>query len=114
VARMANSRHCAGLPKGGGCLTTVLAPVRAGPVVGVGGGGYTMARETGDPGQNGHNKGGLKSAETIAFMLLAGIVVGLLVGYGLDRLLHTTPVFIAIGVFAGCGVALYAVYLETK
>jgi F0F1-type ATP synthase assembly protein I len=38
----------------------------------------------------------------------------LLVGYGLDRLLHTTPVFIVIGVFAGFGVALYAVFLETR
>ena len=47
-------------------------------------------------------------------MLLAGIVVGLLVGYGLDRLLHTTPVFIMIGVLAGFVAALYAVYLETK
>ena len=73
-----------------------------------------MARDSGDHGRNGHNKGGLKSAETIAFMLLAGIVVGLLVGYGLDRLLHTTPVFIMIGVFAGFAAALYAVYLETK
>jgi ATP synthase protein I len=73
-----------------------------------------MAREAGDPGQNGHKKGGLKSGETIALMLLAGIAVGLLVGYGLDRLLHTTPVFIMIGVFAGFALALYAVYLETK
>ena len=52
-----------------------------------------MARVSGDHGQNGHNKGGLRvGAETIAFMMLAGIVVGLLVGYGLDRLLRTTPV----------------------
>jgi len=47
-------------------------------------------------------------------MLLAGVVVGLLIGYGLDRLLHTTPVFLVIGVFAGFGIALYGVYLETK
>lgn len=73
-----------------------------------------MARASGDRGQKGHNKGGLASGETIAFMVLAGIVVGLLVGYGLDRLLHTTPVFIVVGVFAGFGVALYAVFLETK
>ncbi|MGD0997101.1 MAG: AtpZ/AtpI family protein [Thermoleophilia bacterium] len=73
-----------------------------------------MPRAPGDHGQNGHNKRGLASGETIAFMVLAGIVVGLLVGYGLDRLLHTTPVFIVIGVFAGFGVALYAVFLETR
>ena len=47
-------------------------------------------------------------------MLLAGIAVGLLIGYGLDRLLHTTPIFMILGVFAGFGIALYAIYLETK
>ncbi len=46
--------------------------------------------------------------------MLAGIGVGLLVGYGLDRLLHTTPAFIVIGVFGGFGAALYAVFLKTK
>jgi F0F1-type ATP synthase assembly protein I len=73
-----------------------------------------MARVSGNHGHNGHNKGGLASGETIAFMIIAGIVVGLLIGYGLDRLLHTTPAFIVVGVFAGFGVALYAVFLETK
>ena len=47
-------------------------------------------------------------------MVLAGIAVGLLGGYGLDRLLHTLPAFTVIGVFVGFGVALYAVFLETK
>jgi F0F1-type ATP synthase assembly protein I len=47
-------------------------------------------------------------------MLLAGVVVGLLVGFGLDRLMHTMPAFTLIGVLAGFGIALYGVYLETK
>ena len=73
-----------------------------------------MPRDPSDHGHTGQRKGGLASAETIAFMVLAGIAVGLLAGYGLDRLLHTMPAFTAIGVFAGFGVALYAVFLETK
>jgi ATP synthase protein I len=73
-----------------------------------------MARESRDHGQNGQSKGGLASAQSIAFMVLAGIAVGLLVGYGLDRLLHTTPAFLVIGVFAGFGAALYGVFLKTK
>jgi F0F1-type ATP synthase assembly protein I len=73
-----------------------------------------VARKSSDHGQNGQSKGGLASAQSIAFTVLAGIAIGLLVGYGLDRLLHTTPVFIVIGVFAGCGAALYGVFLKTK
>jgi ATP synthase protein I len=73
-----------------------------------------MARQTGDHGQNGHNRGDLASAQSIAFTVLAGIVVGMLVGYGLDRLLHTSPAFLVVGVFAGFGAALYAVFLKTK
>ena len=53
-------------------------------------------------------------AETIAFMLLAGVGLGLGVGYVIDRLAHTLPWFTSIGVFVGFGVALYAVYLETR
>ena len=56
----------------------------------------------------------MRLPRSIAFTVLAGIVVGLLVGYGLDRLLHTSPAFSVIGVFAGFAAALYAVFLETK
>jgi ATP synthase protein I len=73
-----------------------------------------MARESGDHGQNGQGKGGLASAQSVAFTMLAGVAVGLLAGYGLDRLLHTTPLFIVVGVFAGFGAALYGVFLKTK
>jgi F0F1-type ATP synthase assembly protein I len=73
-----------------------------------------VARESGDHDRHGQHLGGLASAQSVAFTVLAGIVVGLLVGYGLDRLLHTTPAFIVIGVFGGFGAALYAVFLKTK
>ena len=54
------------------------------------------------------------SAESVAFLLLAGVAVGLGFGAGVDWLLGTFPLFVAIGVFVGFALALYAVYLETK
>lgn len=47
-------------------------------------------------------------------MLLAGVGVGLGVGYVIDRLAKTSPLFIILGVFVGFAVALYAVFLETR
>jgi len=54
------------------------------------------------------------SAESVAFLLLAGVAVGLGFGAGVDWLFGTFPVFVVVGVFAGFALALYAVYLETK
>lgn len=54
------------------------------------------------------------SAESIAFLLLAGIAVGLGVGAGIDWVIGMFPLFTVIGVFAGFALALYAIYLETK
>ena len=54
------------------------------------------------------------SAESVAFLLLAGVGLGLGIGAGLGWLLGAFPLFVIIGVFAGFGLALYAVYLETK
>ena len=54
------------------------------------------------------------SAESVAFLLLAGVAVGLGFGAGVDWLVGTFPLFVVIGVFAGFGLALYAIYLETK
>jgi len=73
-----------------------------------------MARKTGDHGRRGHRRSGIAAAQTVAITLLTGIVVGVVVGYGLDRLLHTTPWVSAIGLFVGFGVALAAVFFETK
>lgn len=66
-------------------------------------------------GPDDHRKRSTRSSiQPVAFMLLAGIALGLLVGYALDRLLHTTPILMLLGVFVGFAVALYGVYLETK
>ena len=67
--------------------------------------------------EDGHKGGGRRSAaaaESIAFLLLAGLAVGLGFGAGVDWLVGTSPVFLVIGVFVGFGLALYAIYLETK
>lgn len=56
----------------------------------------------------------LDRGQTIAFMLLAGIGLGAGIGYGIDRLAGTFPAFMLVGVFVGFGIALYAVYLETR
>mgnify|MGYP000863004428 CR=1 FL=1 len=54
------------------------------------------------------------SAESVAFLLLGGVVTGIAVGGGIDYAVDTFPLATAIGVFVGFAVALYAVYLETK
>lgn len=54
------------------------------------------------------------SAETVAFMVLGGVVTGLGLGAGIDWLIGTLPLVTVIGVFAGFALALYAIYLETK
>lgn len=52
--------------------------------------------------------------ESIAFMLLAGIGLGALVGWGLDKLIGTSPVLLIVCIFAGFALALYAIYLESR
>lgn len=54
------------------------------------------------------------SAESVAFLLLGGVAVGLGFGAGVDWVFSTSPMFVVIGVFVGFGLALYAIYLETK
>jgi F0F1-type ATP synthase assembly protein I len=58
--------------------------------------------------------GSAASAESVAFLLLAGVAVGLGFGAGIDWVFNTFPLFVVIGVFVGFGLALYAIYLETK
>jgi|GEM_PF-620514 len=72
---------------------------------------------TPDHPDNGRKKEPLRSAasaESVAFLLLAGVAVGLGFGAGVDWLFSTFPLFVVIGVFVGFGLALYAIYLETK
>lgn len=65
-------------------------------------------------GSGSGRRGPKGSAETVAFMVLGGIVTGLGLGAGIDWLIGTFPLASAIGVFAGFALALYAIYLETK
>jgi F0F1-type ATP synthase assembly protein I len=67
-----------------------------------------------DDGRDDGKKGSSTSAESVAFLLLGGVVTGLGVGAGIDWVVRTFPLFTVIGVFAGFALALYAIYLETK
>jgi F0F1-type ATP synthase assembly protein I len=67
-----------------------------------------------EDGRKGGGRGSAASAESVAFLLLAGVAVGLGFGAGVDWLVGTFPLFVVIGVFVGFGLALYAIYLETK
>ena len=70
-----------------------------------------MPHQRSEDGHNGQQqKRPSASAEAIAFTLLAGVVLGLLVGYGIDRLVGTMPLFTLGGVFVGFAFGLYAVY----
>jgi F0F1-type ATP synthase assembly protein I len=65
-------------------------------------------------GSTGVPGGQFQRGETIAFMLLAGVALGALIGWGIDKLIGTFPAFMIVGVFAGFGLALYAVFIETR
>jgi F0F1-type ATP synthase assembly protein I len=54
------------------------------------------------------------SAESIAFTMLAGVMVGAAVGGGIDWAAGIFPWCTIAGVFVGFAVGLYAIYLETK
>ena len=51
-------------------------------------------------------------AWTIIAELLAAIAVWGLIGWGIDRLLGTEKVFLAIGLVVGAGAGIYLVYLK--
>jgi len=48
--------------------------------------------------------------EWISFYLVGGVALGTASGLGLDYLLHTTPLFLIAGVFAGFVAGLYGIY----
>ena len=73
-----------------------------------------MAPESPDERRDDGGKRSSVSAESVAFLLLGGVVTGLGVGAGIDWLVRTFPLFTVVGVFAGFALALYAIYLETK
>jgi len=68
-------------------------------------------------GKRGNGKGkrdSPASGEAIAFLVLAGVLLGMGAGAGLDFVIKTFPLCTVIGVFVGFALALYAVYVETK
>jgi len=75
--------------------------------------GYTARKR---PERRGETSLGrrLDRGHQVAFMLLAGIGLGAGIGYGLDRLIGTFPALMLVGVFVGFGIALYAVFIETR
>jgi F0F1-type ATP synthase assembly protein I len=76
---------------------------------------YDVTAQSPENGRGGdRKKGSSASAESVAFLLLGGVVTGLGVGAGIDWLVKTFPLFTVVGVFAGFALALYAIHLETK
>ncbi len=60
------------------------------------------------------SEGSRPSGESLAYFIVAGIALGFGIGYGLDRLVGTTPILAAIGMFAGLAFAIYVVYLRMR
>jgi F0F1-type ATP synthase assembly protein I len=54
------------------------------------------------------------AAENVAYTIMGGVALGAGIGVGLDLLLGTLPVFLAIGMFAGLAFALYVTYLRVR
>jgi len=77
-------------------------------------GRYSVTPQYPEDGDKKDSPRSAASAESVAFLLLAGVAVGLGFGAGVDWVFGTFPLFVIIGVFVGFGLALYAVYLETK
>jgi F0F1-type ATP synthase assembly protein I len=77
-------------------------------------GRYSVTPDNPEDGKKKAPQRSAASAESVAFLLLAGVAVGLGFGAGVDWVFSTFPLFVVIGVFVGFGLALYAVYLETK
>jgi F0F1-type ATP synthase assembly protein I len=59
---------------------------------------------------NGGKGGSPLGWEWISLYLLGGVFLGTICGLGLDYLLHTTPLFLIVGVFGGFAAGLYGIY----
>lgn len=75
-------------------------------------GGYSVTRPR-DRADDDHRPPS-PSGESVAFLILGGVVTGGGAGAGLDWVVDKFPLCTVIGVFVGFALALYAVYLETK
>lgn len=65
------------------------------------------SRASTDPGRR---KSGMALAGTIGGYVALSILVGLGAGYVLDRLLHTAPLFLIVGVLLGFLTSFYLTY----
>lgn len=61
-------------------------------------------------GSNNRKRSGIALAGTIGGYVVLCILVGLVGGLLLDKLLHTAPAFLIVGVLLGFGVSFYLTY----
>jgi F0F1-type ATP synthase assembly protein I len=54
------------------------------------------------------------SGVAVTGQILAGMALGAGVGFGIDWLAGLAPLFTIVGMCAGLGFSLYAIYLETR
>ena len=51
---------------------------------------------------------------SVAYTIMAGMMLGGGIGVGLDELVGTLPLFLSLGMFAGLAFAVYVAYLRTR
>jgi F0F1-type ATP synthase assembly protein I len=51
---------------------------------------------------------------SVAYTIMAGMMLGGGIGVGLDELMGTLPLFLALGMVAGLAFAVYVAYLRTR
>ena len=54
------------------------------------------------------------SGLSVSMFILAGMGLGAGIGYGIDVLTGTMPLFLILGMVAGLAIALYSIYMETR
>jgi F0F1-type ATP synthase assembly protein I len=52
--------------------------------------------------------------QDLAYFIMAGMALGGGIGFGLDKLLGTLPVLMAVGMFAGLAFSLYVAYIRLR
>jgi F0F1-type ATP synthase assembly protein I len=58
-------------------------------------------------------KGGLYKGYVIGINLFTHVLVGIFMGYGLDKFFETSPLFILIFIFLGFAAGMWQVYKES-
>jgi F0F1-type ATP synthase assembly protein I len=62
------------------------------------------------PGPSPHRQ----DPSSVAYTVMAGMMLGGGIGVGLDELLGTLPLFLAVGMVAGLAFAVYVAYLRMR